>query len=87
VTTEEEVLEEAKRLDGDMDGYIPRIRKSELYFYRVRSPEDITFTVHFWQDAGWRLQEIKHRDGKPIGKATMEAIFDWLDMHNQRPEQ
>jgi hypothetical protein len=86
VTTEEEVLEEAKRLDGDLDGYIPRILKGELYLYRVRSPEDIIFTVHLWRDDGWRLQEIKRRDGKQVSNETLESIFDWLEMHNQSPE-
>ena len=80
VTTEEEVLEEARLLGGGLGGYIPRILKGELYLYRLRSPEDVIFTVHLWRDGRWRLQEIKRRDGKRVGKDTMEAIFDWLDV-------
>lgn len=65
VTTEEEVLEEAKRLDGDLDGYIPRILKGELYLYRVRSPEDIIFTVHFWRDGHPPCQAPRNHRRQP----------------------
>jgi len=80
VTTEEEVMEEAKQLDGGTGGYLPRILKGELYIYRVNSPEAIIFTVHRWRDGHWRLQEIKRREGDLVGKETMEAVFDWLDV-------
>ncbi len=82
IVTCSQLVEEGRAQHNCVASYSGRVRKGELYIYRVLTPERATLSITKGADGCWEIQQLYRACNQPVSDACRAEVQQWLDQYS-----
>lgn len=78
ITTAIDLVKEGRAQKNCVGAYASKVRRGNLYVYRILEPERATLSIARQRNGSWVIGEIKAKDNCEVQESTIQHVKKWL---------